>query len=235
MKYISFDLDDTLCDQDHFDTIFWNETIPKLFAKKHNLGFKKAKNKVDESFKNKDMNEPDWWRPSFWFNHFKFEENHIDILNHLAKDIKIFDDVKPCLDILKKEGFKLIVLTHSVHEFVDLKMKAESISVYFDVVFSTIDDFHMVKKDPKVYQLLLEKLNISSDDIIHIGDNKVYDYDSPKKFGIKSFLLDRSKKLSGDDIVHDLNEFVEEVNLLLPELEAISNLPREDTFVEVFK
>ena len=59
---------------------------------------------------------------------------------------------------------------------------------------------------------------------VYRGAKKFFQATSPKK--IKQYLEDKKR---------DLETQEEAVDFILPDLEAMSNLPKEDTFVEVFK
>jgi FMN phosphatase YigB (HAD superfamily) len=50
-------------------------------------------------------------------------------------------------------------------------------------------------------------LNVQVNEIIHIGDNKEFDFLSPKRIGIKSFYLNRDRTETGEGIVHSLSDF----------------------------
>ena len=49
-------------------------------------------------------------------------------------------------------------------------------------------------------------------EIIHIGDSKEFDYDSPKKIGIKSFYLDRKKNVDNEDIINSPSDIERLIN-----------------------
>jgi putative hydrolase of the HAD superfamily len=210
IKVISFDLDDTLLDKSSFDDVFWYEEVPRLYAEKYQVTLAKARRDVRAAYAAKDPSDPDWYRPSYWFRHFRLEQDPDDALHRLAKGIRIFPDVIPTLRALKQDGYRLAVLTHTCEEFLRLKLHAIHIDdLYFSHVFSTIDGFNTTKKDPAVYRAMLDRLAIRRSELIHIGDDKAADYDAPRAAGIRAFWLDRTGKHTGEDIVHSLTEFRE--------------------------
>jgi len=190
IKIISFDLDGTLMDKTKFDDLLWFKEIPKIYAKKHGIGFEEAKKKVSEIYYQHDHTKANWYMPSFWFKHLDLKENPEEIMKELQKGCEIFPEVLDVLARLKKK-YRLIILTHSTHEMNEFKLEVEGLKGYFDEIISTVTDLNLTKKSDKVYQMLLEKFNIKKEEIVHIGDNYEFDYDMPKNMGIKAFFLDR--------------------------------------------
>ena len=72
----------------------------------------------------------------------------------------------------------------------------------------------MVKKDPLFYQMICDKMNIAPQQMVHIGDHKGSDFDSPKQIGIFSFFLDRNGTSDHDWMVHSLYEFEQRIKVL---------------------
>ena len=103
------------------------------------------------------------------------------------------------------------------------------IKIYLDLLKSGVSTAYEIGKRTGIYRVhVYDKLEQLMDKglVTHVfkGAKKFFQATSPEK--IKHYLEDKKRDLENQE---------EEVNLLLPELEAISNLPKEDTFVEVFK
>ena len=60
---------------------------------------------------------------------------------------------------------------------------------------------------------IIKILSVKPTEMIHIGDSKDFDYISPKKIGIQSYLLDREKNEEGNNILHNLTDFLKIVKL----------------------
>lgn len=203
IKFISFDLDDTLVDRESFDYVLWHQEIPKLYAKQYNISIGRATEIVFKGYyKLVDENKKGWSSPAYWFRKFKLKANYKVVLHDLSKRAKLFPEVKNVLEELSKK-YKLVVLTKSGKEFIDLKLKVEGIRKYFDFVFS-IDDFGSGKKGVYVYRRMLKKLNAKTTEVIHVGDDFQYDYKIPSKLGIKSIFLDRSGNAKSSRAIHNL-------------------------------
>ncbi len=203
-KIVSFDLDGTLVDFRSFDDIFWYKEIPKLYAKRRGVAFAAARKICLNEYGKVDKRKPEWFRPSFWLSRLdldcKLEETTAD----MGCDVRILPHAKRTLSKLSKK-YKTVVFSHSSKELLKIKMNTEKLGDYFYKVFSTVDDFNMVK-DQKSYSMLLKKLKIEPEQLIHVGDNYKLDYLIPRSLGITAIYIDRSRKKSGKHIIHSLLE-----------------------------
>ena len=69
------------------------------------------------------------------------------------------------------------------------------LDIYFDeVLFSC--DVGLTKPDPKIYQTMIDKLNINPEQALMTGDKVHADVDGPKAIGMRAIHLDRFKKSS---------------------------------------
>ena len=103
------------------------------------------------------------------------------------------------------------------------------IKIYLDLLKSGSSTAYDIGKRTGIYRVhVYDKIEqlMSKGLVTHIyrGAKKYFQATPPIK--IKQYLEDKKKEV-------ELQE--ETVNSILPELEAMTNLPREDTFVEVFK
>jgi putative hydrolase of the HAD superfamily len=77
---------------------------------------------------------------------------------------------------------------------------------YFKRVFSPISDLKETRKTTNFYAMICQVLGIEPSEIVHIGNNRIFDFQMPQKIGIKSFLLDRTGENVGDSVLRDLEE-----------------------------
>lgn len=103
------------------------------------------------------------------------------------------------------------------------------IKIYIDLLKSGTSTAYDIGKRTGIYRVhVYDKLEqlMSKGLVTHVykGAKKFFQATSPSK--IKQYMEDKKREL-------ELQE--DEVDSILPELEAMTNLPREDTFVEVFK
>ena len=209
IKVVSFDLDGTLADE-NFDNIFWFREIPRLYAEQHKVSLKKALEAVKEKYKTSNPQEMVWYDIGFWFRLFNLKHDWKKILSDLTHLIKIYKDVNPTLTKLKRK-YKLIIVTHSTKVLLDLKIKPNNLDKYFTKIYSTPSDFRS-SKTKEIYEKILKDLNLKPEELIHIGDDKEFDFDVPKKLGIKCFLIDRKRKHKGKFVVRNLNQFYKRIS-----------------------
>ncbi|MBI2128935.1 HAD family hydrolase [Candidatus Woesearchaeota archaeon] len=211
IKIISFDLDGTLLDKKGFDSVFWFEEIPRLYAKKKKISIKRAKKFVYGEYNKVGNKRLDWYFPSYWFKHFKLKEDHKIIMKDMKRRIKLFPEVKKVLKKLSKK-YKLIVVTTSTHEMNEIKLETEGLKGYFSKVFSVTSDFRMTKKNPDVFLKIIKKLKIKKHEIVHVGDTYEDDYIVPRKAGIKAVLIGRKIRRKGKYIINTLKKLENLIN-----------------------
>ena len=51
-------------------------------------------------------------------------------------------------------------------------------------------------------------MNVSPAEIIHVGDHREFDFEAPQRIGIRSYFLDRTKKETGPQVIHSLEELL---------------------------
>jgi len=203
IKVVSFDWNGTLVNFNDFDKQFWDKLIPELYAKKYNLSFEEAQEKVLRKYNRNGSHKAEWYCPSFWFKKFEFKEDLNEELKKPLKVIEIYPETKEVLKSLKGK-YKLICLTRSAKEIVELSLSLLGILDYFDEIFSTVSDFDCPNKSKDTYLKICNKMKVKPDEVLHVGDNYERDYLEPKKAGLNVVFLDRTGEMK--DSVKDLRE-----------------------------
>jgi len=188
---ISFDLDGTLTTKE-FDEYIWETAIPTLYAEQHNLKFEEAHKKVWSEYRTIQKNSLVWTDVKYWFERFGFKKRWQEVFEENKDKIRIHPDVKETLDKLKC-GYKLILITRSPREFVDIKLSAAGLVGYFDHVFSTAD-FSRGVKGGSVFKKVCKILGISPAEMLHVGDDAEFDVMMPSTVGVLSVLINRESK-----------------------------------------
>ncbi|CUJ59753.1 HAD family hydrolase [Achromobacter kerstersii] len=62
-------------------------------------------------------------------------------------------------------------------------------------------DVGAVKPQPRIYQFLLEKLDVVADEVLFVGDTVIADLEGPRAFGMQACLLNRSAGQTLADMV----------------------------------
>lgn len=104
------------------------------------------------------------------------------------KYIKLYDNVIELLELLKKKGKKLYLLSNAQRIFTLYEMKLLGIEKYFDdILFSA--DYKMCKPDPKFYNTLINKHNLNIKNSIMIGNDPICDIEGASNVGLDSLYL----------------------------------------------
>ncbi|MEM0475743.1 MAG: HAD family hydrolase [Candidatus Norongarragalinales archaeon] len=212
-KVVSFDLDDTLVDRS-FDYAVWFNEIPRLYAAKHGISFKKALRECRRAYDSVGSYRIEWYSIDYWLKRFGLRGEKNRILRdfaHLAE--KPFPDAAPALRSLKRRGYCLIVVSNASPCFLRVKLEASGLKRFFHRCFSVTGEFRTVLKSKRVYSVLCRKLRCLPSEIVHVGDYRDFDFDQPRAAGVTAFLLNRNgehKPLNEKEsffIVRDLKEF----------------------------
>lgn len=202
LKIISFDVDGTLVDLEYNDLV-WFKEIPELVAKKKNISFKESLKLVKEEYSKLGEYNLNWYSIKYWISYFNLKASYKEILEKYESQVKIFPDVIPTLEKLRKD-FILIVITAMPREFLTPKMK--KLEPYFKTSFSALSDFKELKNS-EIYFKISKILNVYPEQIMHIGDHWEFDYLAAYKAGLNALYLDRSNtRKEGKYIINSLEE-----------------------------
>ena len=204
IKVVSFDLDGTLTDSSFANSV-WLEEIPKLYAIKNKISINSAKREVFNNY-NKIGNERlEWYNITFWLERFNLDIPPVELIYSCKNKICLFDDVIPILNKLKSKK-RLIIISNARREFMDLEIKQTEIGSYFENIFSATSDFNSTKNAPKVYLNICKICKVSPSEMVHIGDDYIFDFEVPSKLGINSLFLDRKAIERRKFVVKSLDE-----------------------------
>jgi putative hydrolase of the HAD superfamily len=207
IKVISFDFDGTIAKHTFADA-FWLEGVPALYAKQHHVDVETAKKYLFEEYDKIGDNRIEWYDPGYWFDRFDLQTDWKKMLLKYRKNVEIYPEVRSVLKRLSTQ-YSLIISSNAKKEFIDVQLRQNKLSGYFDQIFSSTSDFHTVKKVTDFYAMICKKLTIQPQEMVHVGDHKEFDYLAPQKLGITAFYLDRNKTSTGPCIVHNLSKFEE--------------------------
>ena len=212
VSIISFDLDGTIMQQGFADSV-WLIGLPKLYASQKNLDFETAQTLLMQSYDAIGSDKREWYDLTYWISHLGLSVTPADLLQLYKDAIKPFPDATPVIQHLSKK-YTLIISSGAMSEFIHIQLSSTHLIHYFSHLFSSTSDTNMVKKDPLFYQTIAEKLQVSPSEIVHVGDNEIYDYQSPTKAGCKAFYLNREKTKTAPHIIHSLTEFEQRLDAL---------------------
>ncbi len=209
IKIVSFDLDGTLIKSTYADLV-WLEGLPKIYAQEKKVSFGYAKRYLQNEYDKIGNNKVEWYDIEFWFQHYHLHYSWRKLLENYKYAIETYPEV---IDVLKRlyKRYNLIIISNAKKEFIEIELREMKLKKYFTNIFSSISDFHKVKKVTDFYSMTCDKLEVSPTELAHMGDNREFDYTIPKNLGILSLFLDREKINRGEFIVHDLKEFEKKI------------------------
>jgi len=102
----------------------------------------------------------------------------------------LYPDTEEVLKTLKEKGFKLGLLSNTDNFSVDFVLDKFKLRDYFDVVVLSYD-VGMLKTNPEMFKIALEKLDIKPEEAIMVGDSLETDIPGAKAAGVEAILVDR--------------------------------------------
>jgi putative hydrolase of the HAD superfamily len=198
-------MDGTITDTSFVDSV-WLEGIPRLFAAKNNLSFEQAKKNVKTEYDNVGRERLEWYDLSYWINKFSLNVFPRTVLHDFENRISMFPEVPKVLEKLKDKGFRLIIISNARREFVDLELEKTKIAHYFEHVFSSTSDFGLIKNSIRLYKEICTICKIAPNEMVHAGDDHLFDFEVPRSLGISAFYLDRTRQCREETAIHTLEE-----------------------------
>lgn len=157
----------------------------------------------------------------------------------ILKNIEVQTEIENCipnnenielLNKLRKQGKKILITT-------DMYLPAECIEAILHRCEINYDNLFLsgaigkTKADGGLFPYILHELAISSDMMIHIGDNALSDYERPIAYGIKAILYKRKELDLSYMIKHDSNLLLNHYHALAKNgLTSMRDLSREYKF-----
>jgi putative hydrolase of the HAD superfamily len=167
IDWVLLDMDGTLLDK-YFDDYFWETLIPKEYAKKYDLSFKEAKDRVVKLY-HLEEGSLNWTDLDFWSKKLNLDIPFLKgQISHL---IDIHPDAKTFLTFLKKMNKNLALITNAHYKTLSLKLKQTKIGPYFNEVLSCFE-IGLPKEDKSFWLKLKEKFNFDPTHTLFIDDNE---------------------------------------------------------------
>lgn len=204
VRVISFDMEGTLVDHS-FSNQIWEIDIPHLYAETHGLTSGEAHDQVISQYLEIGEGRVEWYDVGYWWKRLELPGDWRTLIAQRRDACKIYCDVPEAFTLLGDKR-PLIVSSNTLRDFLEIQL--ECVGVSFMRTFSAPSDFGGLKNSPAFYRRICDELRIQPSELAHVGDHAEFDYQAPKKIGVKAFHLDRSGELNGLDVVHDLVEFV---------------------------
>ena len=122
------------------------------------------------------------------------------------KLIRLYDDVKKCLEMLKERSIKTAIITDGIPVKQYEKILRLGIDDLIDLVVIS-DEIGIRKPNPKLFSYCLDKFKVRGHETIYVGDNIYKDIIPAKLNGIHSVYIHRGgkydAKVTGEEITEE--------------------------------
>ena len=194
IKAVVFDLDDTLISEKEYVRSGFRQVACKI-ATENNLNedivyelmldtfnedsknvFNTVLDKLDIEYKIEDIKE--------LINYYR---------GHMP-NIKLYDDAKHILDVLKNKGIKLGMITDGYKITQRNKLEVLGIGEYFEHIVVTDElgrEFWKPHKKP--YEIIKDKLGLEYENMVYVGDNILKDFITANKLGMNTICINRGE------------------------------------------
>lgn len=112
-------------------------------------------------------------------------------LRDLSYDYALYDDVLPTLDVLKKQGLTLALLSNNEGDIHRLCERV-GLSPYLDFAINS-DGEGLAKPHPAIFLDALKQAHVEPQQALHVGDQYDADVKGARGVGIHPVLLDRDR------------------------------------------
>lgn len=210
IKAVIFDLDDTLCNS----TVIIEDILRRIFIK--HLKYFPNQNVDDLISLNIKIFDKLIYDPNIplsaaiirvWFEFFENLrikpplEIILKLIEHIRKEVskkvKLIDGAEELIKFLKSKDIKIGVLTNGI--FIDqanklIKLNLDSLVDYL----VTADMCGCEKPDPRMFKYILNKIDVSPNQVLMIGDDIIADIKGANDLGIKTIFLENSSPKNAD-------------------------------------
>jgi putative hydrolase of the HAD superfamily len=177
VKAIIFDLDDTLISEKQYIESGFRH-IAKLLSDRYDKKEIELYKVLNKLFINSPKNVFNRLFETFEIPYTKKQIIELveEYRNHVP-NIDFYNDVLPCLDVLKNKKIKMGVITDGYTNAQRNKLMTVNANNHFDEIVVT-DELgrEFWKPHPKAFEIMKEKLNVEFHEMIYVGDNPEKDF-----------------------------------------------------------
>ena len=210
VKLVSFDLDGTITDMSFANSV-WSEGVPRRYAVVNGMSLEAAKREVADEYGKVGKERLEWYDLSYWIRRLCLGVTAKEMISSFQGQIRVFPEVYRVLENIKDGGFRMIVLTNARREFANVELETTQITRYFEHIFSATSDFRLIKNTVAAYLKVCDICNVSPREVVHVGDDKRFDFEVPLETGIRAFHIDRTSKSREENVLHSLTELIDKI------------------------
>ncbi len=197
VKIISLDMQGTLT-QSTFSDYFWLEFLPKKYSEKFYCTIEKAKQNISKEFCKLGKYNILYYDDRYWAKKLDFDTKK-ELDNFIIRP-KFNNELYDFIQTIKLP--KIIVST-TTDLFINYELDGNIKD--FNRVYSCVDDFKTGGKTKDIFLKICNELHVCPNEVLHIGDSKLMDYENARKAGINAILF------NGDltKLKRDVNKYLE--------------------------
>jgi 2-haloalkanoic acid dehalogenase type II len=111
-------------------------------------------------------------------------------IDHDPDRQRVYRHTFQVLKELRERGYKLAMITNT-YELTFAKLRDERrLDDYFDVIMPSYE-VGVIKPNPKIFELTLQKLGVKASEAVMVGDNLRDDVQAAESVGMRGILIDR--------------------------------------------
>lgn len=214
-KVISFDLDGTLVDGKYGDLV-WNHGIPEEYGRQYSVPFEEARGMIRREYEAVGDGDITWYDIEVWLQRFNLSVSAEELLDRYASHIELLPHARTVLESLK-DRYTLVVASNAARIFVEKETSVAGLTGYFSHIISATTDYLTIKKEETFFRKLLDTVGVSPEEMVHIGDHVVYDYEVPSRLGIESYhftqepsaMFCQQEETNGHRVIRSLKELLD--------------------------
>ncbi|AJC96854.1 HAD-IIIA family hydrolase [Staphylococcus hyicus] len=227
VKAIIFDLEGTLLDRKKSRDKFIEEQYERFHDYLVRVQASDYRNKFIELDDDEDHDKPDVYKEiikQFNVDRLSWKDLFHDFEMHFYRYVFPFYDTTYTLKKLKKAGYKIGVIANGKSSIKHYRVYALGIEDYVNHL-STSEAVGFRKPHPRIYEDMIEKLNVDPSEVIYVGDDALNDVAPARAMGMISVWYGHNQGES------DLEPLASEMDYEISTLEEILdilNIPRGD-------
>ena len=141
----------------------------------------------------------------------RYEDYCSFIFENFAKTAVRYDFALPMLEGLKKDGYKLGLITNGQRALQYKKLELTGLRYVFDEIIVS-GEVGVEKPDREIFDLMREKLGFAPREMVYVGDNPLNDVDGGaaaagwRTVWVRSTRVSDYGKYKPDEVVNDVSE-----------------------------
>lgn len=212
IKAIFFDADDTIVDHKQCEEkalMYLFKKIGKEYKKTYQEIFRPLDRELWESVMHNVNTVPKEVIPEYRFKKF-FKAINLEYFDYknankffkegLANSVALTPDAHDTIKYLYDKGYNLYVVTNGIVKLQKPRIVNSEISKYIsDIIVS--EEVDSYKPNPKIFNVLLNRINLKCDEVIMIGDSLKNDVKGAQNANIKAIWYNPKNQINDTKII----------------------------------